>query len=133
MSQPMPDIPVNDIQPLVEVPDYSVYLFAGVLSVGIIAAAAIVLFVIKKFKQRRLSERHIAFKALEEIDFSDPKRAAYTISRVGYRFAQDNERTAKAYQNLFERLEPYKYAPSVDPIDEETIGYYRLYVEMIDV
>jgi len=133
MSQSMPDIPLNDIQPLVDVPDYSIYLFAGVMGVVLITAVSLVLIVLKAIRGRRLNERKKAFRELEALDFSNPKKAAYAISRIGYRFAQDNERTAKAYQALFDRLEPYKYAPQVEMIDEETVGYYRLYLEMIDV
>lgn len=132
MNPSMSDIPLNDIQPLVEVPDYSIYLFAGVSAVILILAASLFLFLLKKLRNRRKNERHIAYEALKTIDFSDPKRAAYEISRIGLVFSKDNERSTKGYRNLFERLEPYKYAPHVKPIDEETLGYYRLYLEMIE-
>lgn len=133
MKPSMPDIPLNDIQPLVEVPDYSIYLFAGICVISLILMASLFLYLLKKLRNRRKNERNIAYEALKSIDFSDSKKAAYSISRIGYRFSKENERTAKGYQNLFERLEPYKYAPNVKPIDEETLGYYRLYLEMIDV
>lgn len=133
MNPAMKDIPLNDIQPLVEVPDYSIYLFAGVMIASLVLIAGGFFFILKKIRSRHSGERQKAYRRLESIDWSDPKRAAYTISSTGLRFASDNERTAKAYQNLFERLEPYKYAPKVEPIDDETIGYYRLYLEMIDV
>ncbi|MDD5716524.1 MAG: hypothetical protein PHW64_01875 [Sulfuricurvum sp.] len=129
----MPDIPVNDIAPLVEVNDYSIYLLIGmVAAVGIVGVTS-VFFGLKKWRGRRLSERAQAYQMLKAVDLSDPKRAAYRISEIGRRFAYDNERTERAYQNLFERLEAYKYALNVQPIDEETLGYYRLYLEIIDV
>lgn len=133
MKPSMPDIPLNDIQPLVEVPDYSIYLFAGVCTIVLILSASLFLFVLKKLRNRHKNDRNSDYDALKSVDFSDPKKAAYAICRIGYRFSKENERTAKGYQNLFERLEPYKYAPNVKPIDEETLGYYRLYLEMIDV
>jgi hypothetical protein len=129
----MADIPVNDIAPLAEVNDYSIYLFAGAVTAFIVVSLSILFFILKKWRNRRISERRIDYKKLESIDFSDPKKAAYAISAIGYRFAGDNERTEKAYHNLFDRLAPYKYAPSVEPIDKETLGYYRLYLEIIDV
>jgi len=129
----MADIPVNDIAPLVEVHDYSVYLFAGLVTIGMVASISIVFWVLKKWRSRHVSERRKVYEKLENVDFSDPKRAAYAISAFGRRFAQDNERTQKAYQNLFERLSPYKYAPHVEAIDDETLGYYHLYLEIIDV
>ena len=132
MSQ-MVDIPVNDIAPLVEVHDYSIYLFGGSIAMSIVVTLSFILFVLKKWRNRRISERKLAYKAFESINLSDPKHAAYRISELGRVFVHDNERTERAYHNLFERLEPYKYAPSVEPFNEEVLGYYRLYLEIIDV
>ncbi|MBD3810199.1 MAG: hypothetical protein IE884_06820 [Sulfuricurvum sp.] len=127
------NIPINDIAPLVEIHDYSFYYFLGVLILVSVVIATLVLAVIKQWKKRQHDTRHLMIEKLQSVDLSDPKHAAYTISEIGRFFEHDNERTHKAYHNLFERLEPYKYAPHVDPIDEETLGYYRLYLEIIDV
>jgi len=127
------NIPVNDIAPLVEIPDYSLYYFIAVVIITVTVTLALILALIKQLRKRKINVRKERFMALSAIDFSDPKRAAYTITELGRVFASDNERTEKAYHNLFERLAPYKYAPQVNMIDEETLGYYRLYVEIIDV
>ncbi len=127
-----PDIPLHDIAPLAEVSDYSLYYFLGLLLVASALIAAIVLWWIKRRRNRCPDPRKTALERLRTVDLSDPKTAAYAISEIGRIFAADNERTRKAYENLFERLERYKYAPRVDAIDEETIGYYRLYLEIID-
>ncbi|MDD2780219.1 hypothetical protein [Sulfuricurvum sp.] len=126
------NIPLNDIAPLVEIPDYSLYYFIAVVLIAVALSLALILALIKQIRKRRVNLRKERFIALSSVDFSDPKRAAYTISELGRVFASDNERTEKAYHNLFERLAPYKYAPKVEMIDEETIGYYRLYLEIID-
>lgn len=132
MSQSM-DIPLHDIMPLVKVPDTSIYWF-GALAVAGLLLFAIVVFAVLKYKRgRKINERQFHFEALKKIDLKNPKQSAYTISKEGYFFSHDNERTQGAYQNLFGRLEPYKYAPTVANIDEETLGYYYLYLEMIDV
>ena len=127
------DIPVHDIYPLVDVADYSLYYFIALVVVGMAVMLGILFWLLKRIRNRRISGRRTAFDQLRTLDFTDPKRAAYALSEIGRLFAHDNERTAKAYQNLFERLERYKYAPRVEKIDEETLGYYRLYLEMIDV
>jgi len=127
------NIPLNDIAPLVEIPDYSLYYFIVVVIITIAVSLALILALLKQIRKRRINVRREQFKALSVIDFSAPKRAAYAISEIGRIFSHDNERTEKAYHNLFERLAPYKYAPKVEKIDEETIGYYRLYLEIIDV
>ncbi|MGD9654417.1 MAG: hypothetical protein AB7U44_04400 [Sulfuricurvum sp.] len=129
----MADIPVNDIAPLAEVHDYSIYLFIGSVVLGSAVVISLMFWVLKKWKTRRLSERKVLYARLESVNFSDPKRAAYEISTLGRYFSADNERTQKAFHNLFERLGRYKYAPNVDAIDDETIGYYHLYLEIIDV
>jgi hypothetical protein len=126
------NIPLNDIAPLVEIPDYSLYYFIAVVLIAVALSLALILALLKQIRKRRVNLRKERFNALSSVDFSDPKRAAYTISELGRVFASDNERTEKAYHNLFERLTPYKYAPKVEMIDEETIGYYRLYLEIID-
>lgn len=127
------NIPVNDIAPLVEIPDYSLYYFVALVIVAVTVILALVLALLKQMRKRKVNLRRERFMALSSVDFSDPKRAAYAISELGRVFASDNERTARAYHNLFERLAPYKYAPQVKMIDEETVGYYRLYIEIIDV
>ncbi len=126
------NIPLNDIAPLVEIPDYSLYYFITVVLIAVALSLALILALLKQIRKRRVNLRRERFGRLSSVDFSDPKRAAYTISELGRVFAFDNERTEKAYHNLFERLAPYKYAPKVEMIDEETIGYYRLYLEIID-
>lgn len=127
------NIPINDIAPLVEIHDYSLYYFIALVIVTVVLVSALILALLKQIRKRRINLRKERFSALSSVDFSDPKRAAYTISELGRVFAFDNERTSKAYHNLFERLAPYKYAPKVEMIDEETLGYYRLYIEIIDV
>lgn len=127
------NIPVNDIAPLAEIPDYSFYYFIAVVLIAAALSLGLIFALLKQIRKRRINLRKERFMALSTIDFSDPKRAAYTISEIGRVFAHDNERTEKAYHNLFERLAPYKYAPEVEMIDEETLGYYRLYLEIIDV
>lgn len=129
----MVDIPVNDIHPLVEVPDASIYYFMGLVGLSIIVFILFLFYLLKMTRKKRVDIRKIKYKELENIDWTNPKKAAYTISEAGRFFAGDNERCHKAYENLFERLEPYKYAPNVDKIDSETVGYYRLYLEIIDV
>lgn len=129
-----PDIPLNDIMPLVEVPDISWYPFVGMATLGtVLLLGGIVWWMSRRKRLRAANPRHQHYDRLTHIDWSDPKRAAYTITHEGYVFSHDNDRTHGAYDHLISRLEPYKYAPVVDPIDPQTIGYYHLYCEMIDV
>jgi len=128
------DIPLHDIKPLLEVPDHSLLL----LSLLLVAASVFVggvMFLAWRYmiKRKKVDLRRQNYKALEHIVFDDPKKAAYAITRHGRIFAEDGQRYKETYLNLLSRLTPYKYKKSVAPIDEETISYYRIYVEMIDV
>jgi hypothetical protein len=127
------NIPLNDIAPLVEIHDYSLYYFIGLIIVVAVIIVAALFVGLKYVRHRHKSARKIAFEKLSTIDLSEPKRAAYAMGEIGRVFAHDNERTEKAFHNLFERLEPYKYALNVAPIDAETLGYYHVYLGIIDV
>jgi hypothetical protein len=127
------DIPFYEIMPLVEVPDTSIYWFSALVVMGFLLFTSGAMWLLKRHTSKKIDERKMHYEALRGIDLKNPKQSAYIISKEGYFFAHDNERTLNTYQNLFTRLDPYKYALIVDKIDEETLGYYHLYLEMIDV
>lgn len=128
------DIPLHDIKPLVEVSDNSYYLFLAVVIFGAIVLLLIIYFTYNYFKKRKkLNIRKESFELLKNIDFSDPKRAAYNITKYGALFEKDSTRVQEAYQNLNGRLSSYKYKKEVDEIDEEAKGYYNIFIGMIDV
>lgn len=127
------NIPLHDIMPLVEVPDTSIYWFIALVIALLVVCASGVIWFLKWKKSKKMTQRQLHYEALKNIDLKNPKQSAYIISKEGYFFAHDNERTLGAYQNIFKRLEPYKYAPTVEKIDEETLGYYHLYLGIIDV
>ena len=126
------NIPLNDIAPLIEIHDYSLYYFIAFLVLVISVVLASVIWIRKILLDRKQTSRMKQLKLLHEIDLSDSKRAAYAISSIGRSFKDENERTYNAYQNLYERLEVYKYAPSVPEFDKDTISYFRIYLEILD-
>lgn len=129
-----PDIPLHDIKPLLEVPDHTFWVFVVVVVAGIILVAGALFLLWRYWRTRKEANlRHNAFEALGSVDFSDPKQAAYAITRHGALFAGDSTRCEEAYASLVARLAPYKYKKSVEPIDEETVSYYNIYLGMIDV
>lgn len=128
------DIPLHDIKPLMEVPDSSFVMLSILLGVGaiLLGGGLYLLYIfVKNRRKTNLRKRHYA--ALEGIDFSDPKRAAYAITAYGRIFADDSERLREAYDNLVARLERFKYKKRVDPLDDESRSYYQIYLGMIDV
>ncbi len=137
LSKPLPsspDIPLHDIKPLVEIDDYSIYYFSGIIIVIITILVALGFFAWKFYKKRNsFSIRKEHSKLLHNIDFSNPKKAAYEITKYGYTFSQDDERHSEKYENLLSRLAPYKYKKSVEAIDKETKAHFEIYLGMIDV
>jgi signal transduction histidine kinase len=128
------DIPLHDIKPLVDVPDNSFTIFIAVVILGVILLAVVIYFLYKYFsKAKKINQRKVNFEALSNIDFSDPKKAAYEITKYGLIFENDSERVYEAYHNLNTKLTSYKYKKEVENIDEETLGYYNILLGMIDV
>ena len=128
------DIPLHDIKPLVEVPDSSLYMVILIAALIVVAFIVLVLVVRYFLAKKKTNIRIAQFKALESIDFSNAKESAYLISQYGLAFRDDSERHFEAYENLSNRLSQYKYKKEVDStIDDETKGYFDIYLGMIDV
>ena len=128
------DIPLHDIKPLMEVPDSSLtFLLLGLVVMTLLVAGGGYLFYkhLRERKQVNLRKEH--YRALKDVDFTSPKKAAYQITEHGRFFAEDSQRLKETYENLVERLESYKYRLEVAPIDDESRSYYKIYLEMIDV
>jgi hypothetical protein len=127
------DIPVHDIGPLLEISDYSFAWFIALIAVVLVVITVLIKQIHSRKKSKEADERKVRYEYLTHIDVTDPKAAAYEIGRQGSFFAQDNEETLDAYRTLFERLEPYKYAPKVEPMDEECLSLYEAYCRIIVV
>lgn len=128
------DIPLNDIKPLVEIHEYSLYYTLTLAFIASILFLALIFFLYRWFKNRnRFNLRKEHYKLFCEIDLDDTKSAAYQITAYGYTFKNDSSRHQEMYQNLTERLENYKYKKAVERFDDEIKGYIDLYKGMIDV
>jgi hypothetical protein len=130
----MQNIQIKDIKPLIAIDDHSVYLFAGLVLVATVAALAITYLLLRWYKHKnRVNLRKESYQRLLELNFEDPKKAAYAITKYGYIFKDDTQRNSEMYANLVERLKQYKYRAKVASFDEETKSYFELYKGMIDV
>jgi ABC-type sugar transport system permease subunit len=128
------DIPLHDIKPIVEVQEYSLYLYVGFLLLGAFVVGAILFIFYKWFTKRRAFNLRAEYKKhLHAIDTTNAKEAAYAITLYGQIFQNDSPRHHEMYLNLTQRLQAYKYKKEVAPIDKETLGYFSLYKEMCDV
>lgn len=128
------DIPLHDIKPLVAVPDNSLYYLGG-MSALIVVTALIGGFYLWRFltREKPRNLRQEARDVLEHIDVSNPKASAYAITKYGAMFRDDSPRHHEVFDNLNRRLNAYKYQEHVDAIDDETLGYFNIYLGMCDV
>lgn len=128
----MKDIPLHDIKPLVEVPDNSL-LYLGLLgALGVLVIGLLLFWLWKVYKEsKKINLRKHYLESLQKVDLSSPKEAAYTISTYGRLLAQ-SDREKEMLENLDSRLSSYKYKKEVDALDEETLAYYQLFVEVLD-
>jgi len=125
-----PDIPLHDIKPLVDVPDNSIWLFSGVVIIFIIALVVVAIFAIRFFKKGK-NQPKILLEELKNIDTKNSKEAAYSITHFG-ELLLENSSSPELFDNLAQRLEPFKYRKEVPSLDERTIELYNLYVESIN-
>ncbi len=129
----MRDIPLHDIKPLVEVPDDSLlYLVGG--SLGLIVMMLLILlgwFYRRHRAHKALDLRKYYMEQIHSVDTGNAKEAAYAISKYGHLLAQ-SPRELELLSSLDARLSAYKYKKEVDAIDKETLGYYQLFLEVLD-
>lgn len=127
------EIPIHDIKPLLEVEDYSIYYFLGLVGVALFLALGAAYLFYKWFRGRKIiNVRKEHKKLLDSIDLSYPKKAAYEITLYGSTFKDDGHRQSEMFNNLTDRLQEYKYKKTVQDIDKETRSYFELYKEMCD-
>lgn len=127
------DIPLHDIKPIVEVQEYSLYYFLGVvfvLALLIIALGYLIYKYIQKRNAFNLRKEHS--RLLNSLDLKNTKDSAYMITSLGATFKDDSPRHKEMYENLTNRLEEYKYKKEVESFSREVLGYIELYKEMID-
>ena len=128
------DIPIHDIKPLLEIQEYSLYYLIALGTLALVLLIGLLFLFLKWLKVRnRFNLRKEHLKLLNSIDFSQSKKAAYEITLYGYTFQNDSPRHQRAYHDLLEKLEQFKYKKEVDPLDSETIHYVDLYRGLIDV
>jgi hypothetical protein len=83
--------------------------------------------------KKKFNKRAQDYKLLNAVDYSNPKKAAYALTLYGATFKNDSERHLRAYENMIEKLEKYKYKKNVENFDADTLHVIDLYKGMIDV
>jgi len=120
-------VQLRDIKPLVEIPDSSLYLYWGLIFLGVLLVVLLGYFIYKRIDFSKKEDREKQYlEAFNTIDWSSPKKAAYRATYYGRLLATD-ERRRELYSQLFPLLEKYKYKKEVKKVDTETIKQFELY------
>ena len=122
---------LRDIKPLVEIPDYSFYLYILVMVVVTLLAALMLFFLIRKLSKKRLNQREQILQHLRSLSFDNPKEVAYQMTKYG-RYLVKDESSARLYEDLVRKLTKYKYKKDVEPLDDEIKKEIKLFLRVYD-
>ncbi len=123
---------LKDIKPLVEIPDYSFYLYVAIITAVTIFTALAVYLLIRVFTKKKEQRRKKVLNMLKNMDLSKTKEAAYTFTRYGKELVRD-ESSYKIYAELLRKLARYKYKKEVpNRFDKETMEHIKLFLRVVD-
>ena len=120
---------IEDIESLEKIEDYSIFF----LTVSILISIILVIYLIKLYIRKinkPLTKEELALIGYKNIDFSNPKKAAYLITKYGYILAKD-QKSKNIYKELLQNISQYKYKKSVEPFSQESINLYNLFLEVV--
>lgn len=128
----MTELKIHDIKPLVEISDYSLFLFILLCTLGALVVIAFIYLIYKLIKNRGKNQRKVTFNKLKEVDLKNSKKAAYEITKYA-RELSISEREKNLCEELIRELEKYKYKKEVKEFDKESLVKYEMFCEGVDV
>jgi hypothetical protein len=133
MNKDENQLQINDIKTIVEIPDYSIYIYYGLIILAISLLIATLYFIYNYFKSKKNSLEKKYFTILKNIDLNNQKNSAYTISKYG-RLLVKEERQQRLFEELHHSLEEFKYKKNIDKEIPNTIKLqYETFLESLDV
>lgn len=126
----MNDLKIHDIKALVEVPDYSLYIFIFILLTFVILLIFFIYFFYKKFKNKKKNQQKNYIQKIKNIDLSQSKMAAYEITKY-IDLINKNEQQAVLAKELIQELTQYKYKKEVEAFTQTTILTYKKFTDVL--
>ena len=126
------ELKLHDIKDIVTIPDNSIFIFSFLVFLATLLLIAIIFFIIKLIKNKKVNERKTYFEELKNIDYNSSKTAAYTITK-NIRLLAKSDREKKLSNEIIEDLEKYKYKKHVEDIDESTKAKLTTFMDVLDV
>ncbi len=122
---------LKDIKPLVEIPDYSFYLYLLFIVVATTLAAVLVYLFLRLLSRKKINKKEEIKKRLRSLDLKDAKTVAYEITKYG-RYLVSDESKARLYEDLVKKFTPYKYKKEVPPLSEDLKREIKLFLQVHD-
>ena len=126
----MNNLKIHDIKPLVEVNDYSLYIFISLIIIGITIFSYLIYFIYQKFTNKKQNRQKFHIQELKTMDYTQSKTAAYNITHHISRLLKDEPQT-KLANELLEDLKQYKYKKEVDSFNKNSIILYKKFLEAL--
>ncbi len=121
---------IHDIKSLVEIPDFSLYVFAILCFLLLCIVASLIFLIYKTINNKKKNCKKEYYQILKNMDFSNPKEASYKISK--YLRLLDQKETS-LIMALIKDLDEYKYKKNVKQIDKNILNKFEIIMETIDV
>jgi hypothetical protein len=125
-------IQINDIKDIVEIPDYSIYIFIAICIAAFIVIGLIIYFIYKYFSNKKYNKNKEYFAILKSLDLNNTKHSAYMITKYGTLLAK-NPREKRLISSLNSQLEQYKYKKDVKPFDDDIKNQFDIFLDSLDV
>lgn len=126
----MNDLKINDIKPLIEVPDYSFYIFILIILILFSLFSLLIFYIYKKYSNRGINYKKMYIQNLKNIDLKKGKNAAYEITKY-LNLLEKNEKQNIIAIQLIEDLNQYKYKKENYDLNENTILLYKSFLETL--
>ncbi|MBU3016081.1 hypothetical protein KO488_15090 [Poseidonibacter lekithochrous] len=123
---------INDIKDIVKIPDNSIFIYFSLVFIAFIIVISIIVYIIKYFKNKKINKRKTYFNILKDIEFKEPKRDAYTITKY-LRLLVREDREKRLANELINDLEAYKYKKEVSDIDTNIKNKLTTLLDILDV
>lgn len=128
----MNELKINDIKELVDIPDYSLYIYMLLWILGCLVVFVLLFIVIRYFLTRKKNKKKEYYQILKNVDLENSKNAAYEITKYA-RLISHSDREIKLCHELIEELEIYKYKKDVKPFGDDFKILFGRFMDNVDV
>lgn len=128
----MEEIKIHDIKGLVDIPDFSFYIYSVLWILGCALLFIFIFLIYKFFDNRSKNKRKSYYKILKELDLNDSRNSAYKITKYA-RLLSQSDREKKLSYELIEELENFKYKKEVKPLSDEVKILFGRFMDNVDV